>query len=647
VTAVGGTQIQASYNTDGSIAQKTSENVWNDPPGIQCQKSGGSATGGGIARFSPMPAYQQGAQGFAGGVPAATTRVVPDVAALAGSPFTLVLNEGQSQLVGGTSLSSPLWAGMMALINQVQGSPQGSPNPVLYQAGINQYKNGGPAVFQDVTSGNNNVLATPCGPAVPGFSAGIGFDAVSGWGVANLAALVHSFGSGGGRGCTYTLTPANQVFQPSGGTGSFSVGTSCAWTALSSDSWITVTSGASGSGAGTVSYSVDANTGGFRTGNISVSGQLFTISQNGTGGGGQTVELAIDAGTFQAAVGNTSGGSQYGVNRLTPATYPATLQQLNIYFPSFSGLQPGQSITLVVGANPSGGSSIDGITFQTVDTTIQKLGGFTLYNVPNITINSGDFVVGFQITLAAGFYAFADDKVSPHQGRSYVSVDGTSFYVIDNLDPTLAGNLGIRAEVTEGGASGGGGGGGGVPTVSSLTADLIGNVLTVSGIASNTGSLQGQLDVRLEDINGQTVFDTGPVPTNFSSATRSNFLYQITTMAGYPTAISTSVVIITSQSTRSSPVSANFGNGDPGAPSISRTTFNSGVLQVVGGTFAGSLQLQVNGVQVAPPEKIKIKGGGAKLKIAASDKSLNLNSGSNRIRIIDNGLRSNIFVLTE
>jgi kumamolisin len=650
VTAVGGTQIQATFNTDGSIAQKTSENVWNNPPGIQCQGGHGSATGGGIARLSPMPTYQQGAQGFAGGVPAGNARVVPDVAALAGSPFTLVFNEGQSGLVGGTSLSAPLWAGMMALINQVQGSPQGSPNSVLYQAGINQYKNGGTAVFQDVTSGNNNVLATPCGPAVAGFPAGAGFDAVSGWGVPNLAALVHSFGNGGGGGCTYTLSPAIQSFATSGGTGSFTISASstCAWTALPSDSWITVTSGTSGSGNGTVSYTVAANTGaGGRNGNISVSGQLFNITQSGTSGGGQTVELAVDAGAFQSAVGNTSGGSQYGVNRLTPASYPATLQQLNIYFPSFSGLQVGQSITLAVGANPSGSSNIDGVTFQTLNTTIQSVGGFTLYNVPNITINSGDFVVGFQITLGAGVYAFADDKVSPHQQRSYVSVDGNTFYVIDNLEPTLAGNFGIRAEVTEGTGGGGGGGGGGVPTLSSVTADLASNVLTISGIAANTGSLQGQLDVTLEDGNGQTVFDTGGVPTNFSSASRSNFLYQISTMASYPTAVSASVVVITGQNTRSSPVSANFGNADSGGPSITRVTFNSGVLQLVGGTFEGSLQLQVNGVQVAPPAKIKIKGGGSKLKIAASDKSLNLNSGPNRIRMIDNGLRSNIFVFSQ
>src|SRR5262249_61844186 len=93
-------------------------------------------------------------------------------------------------------LPSPLGGGRMALINQAQGSGQGSPNSVLYHEGINQYRNGGPPVFQDITSGNNSVLATPCNPAVAGFSAGTGFDAVTGWGVPHLAVLVPRLRSG-------------------------------------------------------------------------------------------------------------------------------------------------------------------------------------------------------------------------------------------------------------------------------------------------------------------------------------------------------------------------------------------------------------------------------------------------------------------
>src|SRR5262249_26369464 len=152
----------------------------------------------------------------------------------------------------------------------------------------------------------------------------------------------------------------------------------------------------------------------------------------------------------------------------------------------------------------------------------------------------------------------------------------------------------------------------------------------------------GQLDLTLQDTNGQMVYDTGAISTNFSSPTRSNFLYQVTNMAGHPTAVSASVVIANSQGTKSSPVKANFDGADSGGPSINKVTFNGAVLQIVGDSFSGALQVLVNDVQVAPPTKIRIKGGGSKLKIAAPARTLNLNSGPNRIRVLENGLRSNI-----
>ena len=56
-------------------------------------------------------------------------------------------------------------------------------------------------------------------------------------------------------------------------------GAGCAWTASSNNPWITVTSGSSGSGAGTVGYSVASNSGSARTGTITIAGQTFTVSQ--------------------------------------------------------------------------------------------------------------------------------------------------------------------------------------------------------------------------------------------------------------------------------------------------------------------------------------------------------------------------------
>jgi hypothetical protein len=82
--------------------------------------------------------------------------------------------------------------------------------------------------------------------------------------------------------CTYAISPKSANFGSGGGAGSVRVTTSagCAWTAASNASWITITSGASGSGNGTVQYSVAANTtGSRRTGTMTIAGRTFTVKQ--------------------------------------------------------------------------------------------------------------------------------------------------------------------------------------------------------------------------------------------------------------------------------------------------------------------------------------------------------------------------------
>lgn len=202
VTGVGGTRVTATYDSQSNVTGRSSEVVWNTTPGVRTNCSGGStgggAGGGGICGTVSLPTYQQSAQGFTGGVPSGTKRFVPDVAAIADpSPIgAMLVFNGLLYYGGGTSQSSPLWAGMMALINNFKGSPQGSPNTVLYQLGVNQYKNAGPHAFVDITIGNNSVA--PISPCLPGgqtgYSAGTGFDPVTGWGVPDLNVISQGFG---------------------------------------------------------------------------------------------------------------------------------------------------------------------------------------------------------------------------------------------------------------------------------------------------------------------------------------------------------------------------------------------------------------------------------------------------------------------
>jgi len=163
VLACGGTRLNAS-NTKIS-----SEVVWNEP--------NDGATGGGISDQFPLPSYQENA-----GVPPSANpskkvgRGLPDVAADA-DPVTgySVRIDGQNTVIGGTSAVAPLWAGLVALLNQSLGKPVGFLNPILY--GFNSQT----AVFRDITSGNNGA-----------YSAGPGWDACSGLGVANGTKLLQA-----------------------------------------------------------------------------------------------------------------------------------------------------------------------------------------------------------------------------------------------------------------------------------------------------------------------------------------------------------------------------------------------------------------------------------------------------------------------
>ena len=95
-------------------------------------------------------------------------------------------------------------------------------------------------------------------------------------------------------GCTFSLNSASALFSAGGGldTVNISSGAGCVWEAVSNVSWITVNSGAVGFGANPVGYSVAANTGGSRTGTLTIAGQTFTVTQSGQGVQGTPAQIA-------------------------------------------------------------------------------------------------------------------------------------------------------------------------------------------------------------------------------------------------------------------------------------------------------------------------------------------------------------------
>lgn len=133
------------------------------------------------------------------------------------------------------------------------------------------------------------------------------------------------------------------------------------------------------------------------------------------------------------------GDRAYYVNRLTPGGYPATLTRVSIYFGNFA---PGTPIKLVAGTNAGGTANIDGVAFQSLETTSGALNQYVTYTLPNpVKITSGDFVVGFQVpTRQDGEFPAAADT-NTVSNRSYTSPDGESFFPYVQDD----GNFMIRA----------------------------------------------------------------------------------------------------------------------------------------------------------------------------------------------------------
>ncbi|HEY9677741.1 MAG TPA: S53 family peptidase [Drouetiella sp.] len=165
-TGVGGTLLR--LKADGTYGD---EKVW----------SGNGATGGGISMKTPVPDYQAGVKLPTNmNNPDKTGKGVPDIAAN-GDPrsgWNTFTDEGM-EAIGGTSASAPAEVMAAAIISSATGKPTGFWNPQLYRLGKSN-----PEVFNDVTIGNNT------DEGVPGYKAGPGWDATTGWGSVRIDKMI-------------------------------------------------------------------------------------------------------------------------------------------------------------------------------------------------------------------------------------------------------------------------------------------------------------------------------------------------------------------------------------------------------------------------------------------------------------------------
>src|ERR1700737_552989 len=189
VTSVGGTQL----HLDDAGNRMAPDNVWND---------GFAATGGGPSHVFARPSFQRSVRNVVG-----NHRGLPDISmsgACDGGVDTYFGFFGDPTLNGwyilcGTSESSPLFAGIVAIADQVAGHRLGYLNDRLYRL-LDQQPNG----IVDVTIGNNTfTFCQATCVTVPGFAAGPGYDMASGLGTLDanrfVRALVQNDAQGGGN----------------------------------------------------------------------------------------------------------------------------------------------------------------------------------------------------------------------------------------------------------------------------------------------------------------------------------------------------------------------------------------------------------------------------------------------------------------
>jgi hypothetical protein len=160
--------------------------------------------------------------------------------------------------------------------------------------------------------------------------------------------------------CDFSLSSAAATIGASGGTGTFNVTTStwCGWTAKSSVSWITVTSGASGKGSGSIGYSVAANTASTsRTGTITVGTAVLTITQGAASSSSPTNPPTTTQPTNPPTTSD-------------PANTPPTVRILR---PSDGAVLSGASIRIDAKASDSDGT-IASVVFYANEIQVGKTG---------------------------------------------------------------------------------------------------------------------------------------------------------------------------------------------------------------------------------------------------------------------------------
>ena len=225
----------------------------------------------------------------------------------------------------------------------------------------------------------------------------VGYTVASNTGPARQGSLTiagRTFSVSQESGCTFDISPSGSSVPATASNGSVSVtaGGGCAWTASSGASWISITNGASGNGAGQVAYSVAANSGPARQSSLTVAGRAFTISQ----ASGCTYSVSPTS----ADVPATGGSGSPTVTTAPGCPWNASGGAGWVTFPSPNNTGPGPAS--FVAASNSGPARTDTVTIAGQPFTVRQASQCLYSLVPPFATYDGNGGTGAVLVIVTG-----------------------------------------------------------------------------------------------------------------------------------------------------------------------------------------------------------------------------------------------------
>ena len=324
--------------------------------------------------------------------------------------------------------------------------------------------------------------------------------------------------------CNYSISPTSATIGAGGGSAvtNISAPSGCAWTASSNASWISITSGSSGSGNGTVNLSVASNaTASQRVGTVTIGGQTFTVTQ-----GGQS-SCTYSVPTYQFIVSD-GGYTTIPVTASAGCPWTAVNDSNWMIITSGASGSGNGTIYLFVGANPSGNSRYGNITIGGQTHSILQYGATCTYSLTSTSssVGAAGAAGAFNITTPDGCSWSATSNNSWLTVSAPVSGSGNG-----TINYTTASNPGSQrtGTITVAGVT---------HTVTQLPATY--SSPTAVGQNVNTAPPNSNTNLMFSNVTrtgNTTITVLSPeqiptIPSNFSIYTN-NLIYDIATLALY------------------------------------------------------------------------------------------------------------------